>query len=465
MIGQLVLALSILVGLHEFGHFAFAKLFKIRVDKFYIFFDFLFPMPNVANFALFKKKVGETEYGIGWFPLGGYVQIHGMIDETQDASALAGPPQPDEFRGKPAWQRLLVMLGGIIMNVILGIVIFAAVSYKWGDTYLPASEARYGVVTSSLGRSIGFQTGDKIVKINGRPFTEFDDVYKPDVLMGDNAYYTVERNGQLLDIKVPQTFFAKVSKQADQDSASFVTPRMTFNVKTVSPGGSSEKAGLLAGDKIVSVAGAPVQYYDELKSILAAHKSQRVAMEVQRGGQTVPLSVSVSKGGLIGFVMEPTMKFSTHYYSLAESVPVGVKKAFGVIGLQAKAFAKIGRGELSASESLGGPVEIAQQFGGIWDWQHFWGLAGGLSMVLAFMNLLPIPALDGGHVVFLLYEMILRRKPSDAFMEGAQRVGTFLILALMAYVLVFKQIMKFFPDKEEPQTEVTKPTPAQPARP
>jgi len=462
MIGQLVLALSILVGLHEFGHFAFAKLFKIRVDKFYIFFDFLFPMPNVANFALVKKKIGETEYGIGWFPLGGYVQIHGMIDETQDATALAGPPQPDEFRGKPAWQRLLVMLGGIIMNVILGIVIFAAVSYKWGDTFLPASQARYGVVANGLGRSIGFQTGDKIVKINGRPFTEFDDVYKPDVLMGDNAYYTVERNGQLLDIKVPQDFLPKFAKQADQDSF-FVSPRMTYTVKAVTPGGSSDKAGLLAGDKIVSVAGVPVQYYDELKTVLAVHKSQRVPMEVQREGQTVPLSVAVSKMGLIGFVMQPTMKFDTRYYSLAESVPVGVKKAFGVIGLQAKAFAKIGRGEMSASESLGGPVEIAQQFGGVWDWQHFWGLAGGLSMVLAFMNLLPIPALDGGHVVFLLYEMILRRKPSDAFMEGAQRVGTFLILGLMAYVLIFKQIMKFIPQKDEPQTEVKKPAPAAPA--
>ncbi|MBF9219963.1 RIP metalloprotease RseP [Hymenobacter sp. BT662] len=464
MIGQLVLALSILVGLHEFGHFAFAKLFKIRVDKFYIFFDFLFPMPNVANFALVKKKIGETEYGIGWFPLGGYVQIHGMIDETQDASALAGEPQPDEFRGKPAWQRLLVMLGGIIMNVILGIVIFAAVSYKWGDTYLPASEARYGVVANGLGRSIGFRTGDKIVKINGRPFTEFDDVYKPDVLMGDNAYYTVERDGQLADIKVPQDFLTKFSKQADQDSF-FVSPRITFSVKAVQPGSAADKAGLLAGDKIVKAGGQPVQYYDELKAVLKAHKNQRVALEVDRQGQLLPLSVVVGKTGLLGFEMKSTMKTSTRYYGLGESVPVGVKKAFGVIGLQARAFAKIGRGELSASESIGGPVEIAQQFGGVWDWQHFWGLAGGLSMVLAFMNLLPIPALDGGHVVFLLYEMIMRRKPSDAFMEGAQRVGTVLILGLMAYVLVFKQVMKLFP-KEEPKTEQAPPakpvTPPQP---
>ena len=244
MIGQLVLALSILVGLHEFGHFAFAKLFKIRVDKFYIFFDFLFPMPSVANFALVKKKVGETEYGIGWFPLGGYVQIHGMIDETQDASALAGPPQPDEFRGKPAWQRLLVMLGGIIMNVVLGIVIFTAMTAHYGDVFLPASEARYGVLPNGLGREIGFRTGDKIVKINGRPFTEFDDVYKPEVILGDNSYYTVERGGQLTDIKIPNNFLDKFGKQS-ADSL-LVRPRETFAVERVVPGGNGCAASLMS---------------------------------------------------------------------------------------------------------------------------------------------------------------------------------------------------------------------------
>jgi regulator of sigma E protease len=442
MIGQLVLALSILVGLHEFGHFAFAKLFKIRVDKFYIFFDFLFPMPNVANFALLKKKIGETEYGIGWFPLGGYVQIHGMIDETQDASALAGPPQPDEFRGKPAWQRLLVMLGGIIMNVITGIVIFAAMTFHWGDVFLPASEARYGILPNGLGREIGFRTGDKIVKINGRPFTEFDDVYKPDVIMGDNSYYTVERNGQLTDIKIPKNFLDKFGKQSS-DSL-LVRPRETFAVERVTPGGAAAKAGLLAGDDITTVAGQPVHFFDELQGVLMANKDKTVPVIVQRNGQTVPLSIAVSNSGRIGFERKSTLKLGTRHYSLAESIPQGVNKAFGVIGLQARAFAKIGRGEISASESLGGPVEIAQQFGSTWDWQHFWGLAAGLSMVLAFMNLLPIPALDGGHVVFLLYEMILRRKPSDKFLEGAQRVGTVLILALMAYVIVFKQVMKLF---------------------
>ena len=440
MIGQLLLALSLLVGLHEFGHFAFSKLFKIRVDKFYIFFDFLFPMSNVANFALVKKKIGETEYGIGWFPLGGYVQIHGMIDETQDASALAGPPQPDEFRGKPAWQRLLVMLGGIIMNIITGVVIFAAMTYHYGDVFLPASEARYGILPNGLGREIGFRTGDKIVKINGRPFSEFDDVYKPEVILGDNSYYTVERNGQLADIKIPTNFLDKFGKQS-ADSL-LVRPRETFAVERVVPGGAAAKAGLLAGDVITTVGGRPVQFFDELQAALLANKGKQTPVLVQRNGQTLPLAINVSESGRIGFERKSTLKLGTRQYTLAESIPQGVSKAFGVIGLQARAFGKIFRREISASESLGGPVEIAQQFGGTWEWQHFWGLAAGLSMVLAFMNLLPIPVLDGGHVVFLLYEMILRRKPSDKFLEGAQRVGTMLILALMAYVIILKPLLK-----------------------
>jgi regulator of sigma E protease len=416
MIGQLVLALSILVGLHEFGHFAFAKLFKIRVDKFYIFFDFLFPMPGVMNFALVKKKVGETEYGIGWFPLGGYVQIHGMIDETQDASTLAGPPQPDEFRGKPAWQRLLVMLGGIIMNVVLGIAIFTAMTYHYGDTFLPASEARYGILPNGLGREIGFRTGDKIVKINGRPFAEFDDVFKPDVIMGDNSYYTVERDGQLEDIKLPKNFLDKFGKQS-ADSL-LVRPRETFAVERVVAGSNAAKGGLQAGDVITNVAGRPVHFFDELQGALLANKTKTVPVVVQRSGQPVVLSITVDGSGRIGFERKSTLRLGTRSYSLAESLPQGVSKAFGVIGLQARAFAKIGRGEISASESLGGPVEIAQQFGGTWDWPHFWGLAGGLSMVLAFMNLLPIPALDGGHVVFLLYEMFCAASRRTSFWKA-----------------------------------------------
>ncbi|MDJ0365477.1 RIP metalloprotease RseP [Hymenobacter sp. H14-R3] len=442
MIGQLVLGLSLLVGLHEFGHFAFAKLFKIKVTKFYIFFDFLFPLPHVWNFSLLKKKVGDTEYGIGWFPLGGYVAIHGMVDETQDADALAGPPQPDEFRAKPAWQRLLVMLGGIIMNVITGIVIFSALTYKLGESYLPATEARYGVVTSKLGRDIGFRDGDQVVKINGRPFTEFNEVYDPNVLLNNETYYTVERGGQLIDLpKLPKNFFDRLNKQGD---SLFVEARSPFTLAEVVAGNPAAKAGIKVGDRITQIGSTPIRYYDELLRTLPRYKGQTIPITVTRDGQSLALPVAVSAAGKIGVRPKPELNFSTRYYGLGESVPQGTKQAFSVITLQAKAFGKILKREASASESLGGPVEIAQQFGGVWNWPHFWSLVGTLSMVLAFMNLLPIPALDGGHVLFLLYEMILRRKPSEKFLEGAQRVGTMLILALMAYVIVIKQVMKLF---------------------
>ena len=454
MVGQLLLGLSILVGLHEFGHFAFAKLFKIRVDKFYIFFDFLFPMPSVANFALLKKKIGETEYGIGWFPLGGYVQIHGMIDETQDADALAGPPQPDEFRSKPAWQRLLVMLGGIIMNVITGIVIFAALTFVYGESYLPASEARFGVVTDSLGHDIGFRDNDKIVKINGRPFTDFNEVYNPTKLMGSHAYFTVERAGQLVDINVPADFMDRYAEHTD-----FVRAREPFTIGQVQGGGAA-KAGVKADDRIVAVDGQPIKFFDELQTNLLAKAGKRAEVTVERDGQSLVLPVRVDEQGHIGIAIKSLLHHETRMFSLVESVPAGTKKAFGVIIMQAQAFGKMLTGKISAAKNLGGPVEIAQQFGGVWDWPHFWALTGMLSMVLAFMNLLPVPALDGGHVVFLLYEMISRRKPSDRFLGVAQQIGTVLILGLMLYVLVIKQVQKLIPSKEEEKTEVQKPKPA-----
>lgn len=437
----MLLGLSILVGLHEFGHFAAAKYFKIRVDKFYIFFDFLFPLPNVLNFALLKKKIGETEYGLGWFPLGGYVAIHGMIDETQDAESLAAEPQPNEFRAKPAWQRLIVMLGGIIMNVITGIVIFSLLTYTQGETYLPASEVRYGVVPNELGRKIGFQTGDKIVKINGRPFEEFNDVYNPDVLLGSNSFYTVERGGQLVDISVPADFVTRMSENGQE---AFVLPRNPFVVDVVNPGTPAAKGGLLPNDRIVQVGGQKIEFFPELQKALLGNAGKKTTVVVERAGQQVALPMTVDAEGHLGFMPKSLLRESTRHYSLAASIPVGTQKAFGVITGQIKAFSKIFRGELSFRKSVGGPLEIAQQYGGTWEWVRFWVLTGSLSMVLAFMNLLPIPALDGGHVLFLLYEMVAGRKPSDSFLENAQKVGMTLILALMAFVLLVKPLLNAF---------------------
>ncbi|SHI59209.1 site-2 protease. Metallo peptidase. MEROPS family M50B [Hymenobacter daecheongensis DSM 21074] len=441
MAGQMLLGLSILVGLHEFGHFAAAKYFKIRVDKFYIFFDFLFPMPGVMNFALLKKKIGETEYGLGWFPLGGYVAIHGMIDETTDADQLSAEPQPNEFRSKPAWQRLIVMLGGIIMNVITGIVIFSLLTFKYGEEYLPASEVKYGVQPNELGQKIGFRTGDKIVKINGRPFTEFDDVYKPDVLIGQNGYYTVERNGQLVDIRVPVDFMDQLS---DKNQTPFVLPLNPFEVGQISSGSPAAKAGVQVGDQILKVGGQDTRFFPQLQAALKANAGKATPLLVKRGAETLTLTATIDEDGKLGFMPKSLLRSATRTYGLAESVPVGTKKAFGVITTQLTAFGKIFRGEASARKSLGGPMAIAQQYGGQWDWEHFWLLTGMLSMVLAFMNLLPIPALDGGHVIFLLYEMIAGRKPSDSFLENAQKVGMVLILGLMVFVIFNDAIKAIF---------------------
>ncbi|QNE40390.1 RIP metalloprotease RseP [Hymenobacter sp. NBH84] len=441
MAGNLLLGLSLLVGLHEFGHFATAKYFKIRVDKFYIFFDFLFPMPGVLNFALFKKKIGETEYGLGWFPLGGYVAIHGMIDETQDAESLAAEPAPNEFRAKPAWQRLIVMLGGIVMNVITGIVIFTALTYTHGESYLPASEVRYGVLPNELGKEVGFQMGDKIVKINGHPFTEFNDVYEPEVILGSNSYYTVDRNGKLVDINLPADFMDRL---AEKDQGAFVVPLDPFQVDEVVPNSAAAKAGLQPGDRVAAVAGTPIHYFPELQQELKKQAGKTIPLTVERAGAPTQLTVTVEPEGTIGFRPKSLLHFDTRHYSFAESVPQGTKQAFGIVTTQAKAFGKIFRGEASFRKSVGGPIEIAQQYGGKWDWLRFWTLTGMLSMVLAFMNLLPIPALDGGHVLFLLYEMVAGRKPSDSFLEGAQKVGMVLILGLMAFVLIINPILKNF---------------------
>ena len=441
MAGNLLLGLSLLVGLHEFGHFAAAKYFKIRVDKFYIFFDFLFPLPGVMNFALFKKKIGETEYGLGWFPLGGYVAIHGMVDETQDAESLAAEPLPNEFRSKPAWQRLIVMLGGIIMNVITGIVIFTLLTFSYGQSYLPASEVRYGIVPNELGKEMGFREGDKIVKINGRPFQDFSDVYSPDVILGSSAYYTVDRAGQLVDVPVPTNFMDRL---ADEGEQRFVQPLDPFVVDQVVAGSPASKAGLLPNDRILTVGKESIRFFPELQKALKAHAGKPVAVQVERATQPVTLQVKVDDDGKIGFLPKSLLKFETREYGLLEAVPLGTKQAFGVVTTQMKAFAKIFRGEASFRKSVGGPIEIAQQYGGKWDWLRFWTLTGLLSMVLAFMNLLPIPALDGGHVVFLLYEMISGRKPSDAFMENAQKVGMMIILGLMAFTLIINPLIKAF---------------------
>lgn len=422
MAAQLILGLTILVGLHELGHMLAAKWFGMRVERFSIGFP-----PR-----LFGRKIGDTDYQIGAIPLGGYVKISGMIDESLDTDALKGEPQPWEFRAKPAWQRLIVMLGGVFVNVITGIVIFTLLVWHFGEEYLPASAASYGVVTNEVGRQMGFRDGDKVLAVNGKPLKAFDDIYDPNALLTQNATYTIERNGQRQQLPVPANILDRLSEQKDE-VALFVRPMMPFAINDVVSGTPADKAGLQAGDRIRAVDGKPINYFHELQQALLDRKGDPITLTVARGREVLTLHANVSAEGTLGFHQKPLLSLATRRYSLAEALPVGTNKAFGVITANLKAFAKIFRGEASASNSLSGPIGIAQVFGGVFEWEKFWNIVGMLSMILAFMNTLPIPALDGGHAVFLIYEVVARRKPSEAFLENAQKVGMFLLLGLMVF--------------------------------
>jgi regulator of sigma E protease len=464
MAGQLILGLSILVSLHEFGHYITAKWFKMRVDKFYLFFDFLFPVPTVLNFALFKKKIGDTEYGLGWFPLGGYVSIAGMIDETQDASKLSAVPEPWEFRGKPAWQRLIVMLGGIIVNIILGVIIYFGINYKVGHNYISKDELnKYGIYAGSLAQEVGFKTGDKVLKVNGKDLKEYGEIGR--AILDDNISYTVERSGKTIEVVIPSDFLNKLSDQKDQ----FIQPLYTFKIDTViaPPKASiiSElfvnirsllgiktpeieypafKAGLKAGDKIVSFNGHPIYFYQSLRDSLAGYAGKTASFGIERKGKVSTYLIKVTKDAKLAFGMKYLNNITHEDYSLGQAFVIGAADAFDVVVKNIKGFKKIFAGDVRADKALSGPFEIAAMYGSHWDWLNFWSLTGLLSMALAFMNFLPIPALDGGHALFLLYEIITGRPPSEKVLERAQQVGTVILLGLMVFVLGNGAFKAFF---------------------
>ena len=430
MAGQLILGLSILVGLHEWGHMAAAKMFGMRVEKYFIGFP-----PKI-----FSIQRGETEYGIGAIPLGGFVKISGMIDESMDTDAMNKDPQPWEFRSKPAWQRLIVMLGGIAVNVVVGVFIFIVIAYNEGEKILPSSEVnKYGIVAGELAQEIGLKTGDKIVKVNGKPFTNFNDVVSSEVFLGSNSSYTVNRNGQEIDIDIPNNFIEKLSDP--EEKGNFIRPLEPFKIGELVPASPAEKAGLKTGDKVVSINGTSIQFFNELQSELQKLKGKKTTLVVQRGAEQKSLAIEVAPEGTIGFYPTSLLTFTTVNYTLGQAIAAGTKDAFAVVYNNIKGFGKIFRGEVSASKALSGPIGIARMFGGVWDWGRFWSLTGLLSMVLAFMNALPIPALDGGHAVILSYEIISGRKPSDKFLENAQKVGMVLLLGLMAFA-IFNDVWK-----------------------
>jgi regulator of sigma E protease len=444
-LAQLLLSLSFLVAVHEFGHLIAAKYFGMRVEQFSIGFP-----PKIWSF-----KKGETEYAISAIPLGGYVKISGMIDESLDSEAMKQPAQPWEFRSKPAWQRLIVMLGGIFVNVVVGILIFIGITYTFGDSYLlkDVINTNGGFQVGQVGEDLGLRTGDKIVKINGKDYEYLDDLIRPEMLLGSNPYYTVERDGKLIDIPIPGDFIQKFSKK--EAAGNFIFYRWPPVISSTVKGSVADKIGIQQGDKIVELNGTPIVYYDQISTILApnqidtaTNKVDSVHLKVQRGGQVLSFEEDFKGEKTLGIFSKAPDSFYAAAerkitYGFIESIPLGAERAFTTLMVQIKAFGKIISGALNVKESISGPIGIMQHFGVEWDWERFWSLTGVLSLVLAFMNLLPIPALDGGHVMFLSYEMISRRKPSDKFLETAQKVGMVFLLGLMVFIFA-NDIIKMF---------------------
>lgn len=435
MTAQLLLGLSILVGLHEFGHLLAAKAFGMRVEKYSIGFP-----PKIWG-----KKFGETEYSIGAIPLGGFVKISGMIDESLDTKSMSEEPEPWEFRAKPAWQRLIVMMGGIIVNVITGIIVFVLLLYVNGESYVTKEELnKHGIVANDLGRQIGLQTGDKIINISGQDYEKFSDLLSPDVILGSDVYYTVQRGDEYLKVDIPGDFLDRLS---DKRAAGFIEFRFPFEVKQVMAGSNAAEGGVQEGDRFITINGDSVLYFDQFKEKLQSLKGEQITAVVKRkegdAMASTSLDLKVDSDGTLGFRPKPLISYATKDFGLGQSLVQGTEDAFGIVWQNIRGFGKIFSGEVSASKSLSGPIGIAQFFGGTWDWNHFWRITGLLSMVLAFMNFLPIPALDGGHVAFLTWEIVSGRKPSDKFLENAQKVGMVLLLGLMSYA-IFNDVYKLF---------------------
>lgn len=427
--GQLILSLSILVILHEMGHFIPARWFKCRVEKFYLFFD--------PWFSIFKKKVGETEYGIGWLPLGGYVKISGMVDESMDKEQLKLPPQPWEFRSKPAWQRLIIMIGGVTVNLLLGFLIFAMVLFKWGSDYLPAENLTYGVYVDSLGEKIGIRNGDHILKVNEKPVTNFLKL-SGDFILNEGKTITVNRNGQLITLNVPDGSIRKLISRKGDPLARPAYPAVVDSVLTSKAKFTQNE--LKHNDTIIALNGEPITSYFQFQDKKLAYKNAEISMLVTRPtGDTVEVKAKTDEKANVFFrpvYGDKFLKIEKKSYTLGEALPAGVAEGWETLMANLKNFKLLFTSkEVKASESLGSFISIGNMFGEQWDWERFWRMTALLSIVLAFMNILPIPALDGGHVIFTLYEMVSGKKPGEKFMEYAQLVGMIMLLMLMAYAL------------------------------
>lgn len=428
-LSQFLLSLSLLIILHELGHFIPAKLFKTRVEKFYLFFD--------VKYSLIKKKIGETEYGIGWLPLGGYVKISGMIDESMDKEQMALPPQPWEFRSKPAWQRLIIMLGGVTVNFILAFIIYIGMAFAYGDTYIANEDLKDGLLVENKAmRNVGFKTGDRVVSVDGEKIVKFDNDLTMKVIMAKEVI--IERNGTEQAIKMPNDFVDQLSKQ---EKSTLLDIRMPFVVGGVTPG--SKNTALQPKDIVLTLNNQPTKYFDQAKTVLESNKNKTITATVLRNEKEIKVPVIVSNDGKLGIGVGGLgmasleklgyYKISKQEFSLMESIPVGITKGKDQLVGYGKQLKMIFSPSTGAYKQVGGFKAIFDIFPNTWSWEVFWNITALLSIMLGVMNLLPIPALDGGHVMFLLYEIISGKKPTDKFLENAQMVGFVLLIILLLF--------------------------------
>lgn len=430
---QFILSLSLLIVLHELGHFIPAKIFKTKVEKFYLFFDY--------KFSLLKKKVGETVYGIGWIPLGGYVKIAGMIDESMDKEHLKEEPKPWEFRSKPAWQRLIIMLGGVFVNFVLGIFIYIMLMYSYGEQYLANENVKDGIwVQDSLAIKIGLQNGDKILAVDGENVRKFSDITL-EFINGNR--FTLERNGERIEKELPVDFISKLIDRRKNNEGPIARPRSPFMIAEVPDSSVNARIGLLDKDIVVGINGRKLKYYDEVADVLKENKGQEITLDIKREDEVKTLNATVSENGkleVIAYGLNTSdlaklgyYELTTINYSFSEAIPAGFRKSYETLTSYVKQLKKIFNPKTGAYKGLGGFISIGSIFPDTWSAEAFWNITAFLSIMLGFMNLLPIPALDGGHVMFTLWEMITGKKPSDKFLEYAQVTGFILLIALLLF--------------------------------
>ncbi len=425
---QFICSFTLLVLVHELGHLMFGKLFGVRVEEFRIFFG----KPWV------KWRWGETVYGIGWLPFGGFAKLSGMVDESMDTDSLKSEPQPWEFRSKPAWQRLIIILGGVMMNVVLAFGIYVGTSLAWGDRYISNSEMPYGYVYSDYAKELGFEDGDKIISVGDKPIEDYAKIMTSLIVESDKTTI-VERAGERVAIEIPVQSVMELSEQTD-----FLTPRMPFEVAGVVEGMGAAEAGLEVGDKVVGVDGSAVSFYDQIAPLLADAAGDTVSLTLLNGCLARDARVAVSPEGQIGVSLSSaSIPVRTKTYNFWQAIPRGGERVVEEMSDYWKQLKMIVRPQTEMYKALGGPISIGGIFPNEWNWHHFWRITALLSVILAVMNVLPIPALDGGHALFILVEMITGRRPSDKVMIVAQAIGMVLLFALMFYA-TFNDIARLF---------------------